>query len=176
MGEATENSTARPSGPADERLRAVSLQLHGPSGPTSYQPTSYRAEWSRTERSRKQEPARRCRDRVVQTERLGREAFALTSSGQVAIYRNSLVFLLGILQQLVVRLWRWSGILFDVTLRAWSGSTELFKSGAGNVLRVCGAVSSSGTVGACFRSWSLKRCWSLVSHCHALFSSRRSSA
>ena len=31
-------------------------------------------------------------------------------------------------------------------------------SGAGSVLRVCGAVSSSGTGGACFRSWSLKRC------------------
>ena len=27
----------RPSGPADERLRAVSLQLHGPSGPTNPQ-------------------------------------------------------------------------------------------------------------------------------------------
>ena len=71
------------------RASAISLQLHGPSGPTSYQPTSHRAEWSRTERSRKQEPARRCRDRVVQTERPGRQASALTSSGQVAMYRNS---------------------------------------------------------------------------------------
>ena len=41
-------------------------------------------------------------------------------------------------------------------------------SGAYNVLRVCGAVSSSGTGGARFRSWSLKRCCSLVSHCHVL--------
>ena len=107
------------------RASAISLQLHGPSRPTSNQPSSHRAEWSRTERSRKQEPARRCRDRVVQTERPGRQASALTSSGKVAMYRNSLVFLPGVLQQLVVWLWRWSGTLVGVILRAWSGSTEL---------------------------------------------------
>ena len=51
---------------------------------------------------------------MVQTERPGRQASALTSSGQVAMYRNSLVFLPGVLQQLVVWLWRWSGILVGV--------------------------------------------------------------
>ena len=55
----------RPSGTADERLRAVSLQHHGPSGPTSHQPLgrelpdravrqaraspSFRAEWIEAE-------------------------------------------------------------------------------------------------------------------------------
>ena len=59
--------------------------------------------------------------------------------------------------------------MVGVILRAWTGERSCVMSGVDDVLRVCGAVSSSGTGGACFRSWSLKRCWSLVSHCHALF-------
>ena len=35
--EATQRAATRPSGPADERLRAVSIQLHGPSGPSNLQ-------------------------------------------------------------------------------------------------------------------------------------------
>ena len=141
------------------RASAISLQLHGPSRPTSNQPTSHRAEWSRTERSRKQELARRCRDRVVQTERPGRQASALTSSGQVAMYRNSLVFLtwgIAAVGGMVVALeWYFGWCYFAGVVRQYGAvSRQVLISFFECVVQY----RAQGTGGACFRSWSLKRC------------------